>query len=412
MPSTAEPNPGVLLVAEQAAKRALTQSDEPGSLLAASLAEVIQGRQARGTGAAIPLSTSAVAVAEALRSHVATASSWGPAGSGSTEQSALSTPRQHAITPRDFSTPRNARASPGRFSTGQSTAQGGADSASPQIQMPAALDPTGGSTPLASSGVYTGLESLKDSPAASAVPSASALSRRRGDSSCSWAFWKPQLIYSYDSAVQAAKERAAAAAAAAETSGAMSDGAGAAESGADISMPGSAGGGGAAGRAQTARGSGSYRSVQGSVGSDEEALVFDSLFECGNLDTAHRIGATEYELQLRTDNKTTGHTQWYFFAVSNAHSGATYRFHISNLNKPDSLYARGQQPLFFSTVASQQSGLGWHRIGQAISYRKNGKKRNGRPLFTLTVSPPPSTKWTRRVPHLVLIGHAASLTPY
>ena len=25
---------------------------------------------------------------------------------------------------------------------------------------------------------------------------------------------------------------------------------------------------------------------------------------------------------------------------------------------------------------------------------------------------PPRTKWTRRVPHLVLIGHAASLTPY
>ena len=26
--------------------------------------------------------------------------------------------------------------------------------------------------------------------------------------------------------------------------------------------------------------------------------------------------------------------------------------------------------------------------------------------------PPPRTKWTRRVPHPVLIGHAASLTPY
>ena len=26
--------------------------------------------------------------------------------------------------------------------------------------------------------------------------------------------------------------------------------------------------------------------------------------------------------------------------------------------------------------------------------------------------PPPRTKWTRRVPHHVLIGHAASLTPY
>ena len=29
-----------------------------------------------------------------------------------------------------------------------------------------------------------------------------------------------------------------------------------------------------------------------------------------------------------------------------------------------------------------------------------------------TPPPPPRTKWTRRVPHLVLIGHAASLTPY
>jgi len=26
--------------------------------------------------------------------------------------------------------------------------------------------------------------------------------------------------------------------------------------------------------------------------------------------------------------------------------------------------------------------------------------------------PPPRTKWTRRVPHPVLIGHAASRTPY
>ena len=30
----------------------------------------------------------------------------------------------------------------------------------------------------------------------------------------------------------------------------------------------------------------------------------------------------------------------------------------------------------------------------------------------LAPPPPPRTKWTRRVPHPVLIGHAASLTPY
>jgi hypothetical protein len=40
--------------------------------------------------------------------------------------------------------------------------------------------------------------------------------------------------------------------------------------------------------------------------------------------------------------------------------------------------------------------------------------RAARPAMQETLSPPPPTrtKWTRRVPHPVLIGHAASLTPY
>ena len=33
-------------------------------------------------------------------------------------------------------------------------------------------------------------------------------------------------------------------------------------------------------------------------------------------------------------------------------------------------------------------------------------------MQSLEVPPPRRTKWTRRVPHPVLIGHAASLTPY
>jgi hypothetical protein len=43
-------------------------------------------------------------------------------------------------------------------------------------------------------------------------------------------------------------------------------------------------------------------------------------------------------------------------------------------------------------------GCGWWRL----------RWRQTRP----TPPPPPRTKWTRRVPHPVLIGHAASLTPY
>ena len=42
-----------------------------------------------------------------------------------------------------------------------------------------------------------------------------------------------------------------------------------------------------------------------------------------------------------------------------------------------------------------------------------GEERD--PAFAKVASwtpPPPRTKWTRRVTHPVLIGHAASLTPY
>ena len=44
------------------------------------------------------------------------------------------------------------------------------------------------------------------------------------------------------------------------------------------------------------------------------------------------------------------------------------------------------------------------------------QRRRGRgaraPTSSSVFAPPPRTKWTRRVPHTVLSGHAASLTPY
>jgi len=39
--------------------------------------------------------------------------------------------------------------------------------------------------------------------------------------------------------------------------------------------------------------------------------------------------------------------------------------------------------------------------------RQRNQRLNANPTL-----PPSRTKWTRRVPHPVLIGHAASLTPY
>jgi len=58
----------------------------------------------------------------------------------------------------------------------------------------------------------------------------------------------------------------------------------------------------------------------------------------------------------------------------------------------------------------RRGGDGERRSGDGAARDGVALRRPGLRLPVLT--PPPRTKWTRRVPHPVLIGHAASLTPY
>jgi len=51
-----------------------------------------------------------------------------------------------------------------------------------------------------------------------------------------------------------------------------------------------------------------------------------------------KISDNEYDLILQNDINTNGHTQWFFYRVSNAREGQKVRFNIINLAKPDSLY--------------------------------------------------------------------------
>lgn len=53
-------------------------------------------------------------------------------------------------------------------------------------------------------------------------------------------------------------------------------------------------------------------------------------------------GQFDYELVLKTDLYTMRHTQWYYFRVTGAVPGVTYRFRIINLLKKDSLYNYGK----------------------------------------------------------------------
>jgi hypothetical protein len=76
----------------------------------------------------------------------------------------------------------------------------------------------------------------------------------------------------------------------------------------------------------------------------------------------------EYDLILRPDINTRGHTQWFYFSVSNTRHNVPYKFNIINMVKSDSLYQDGMQPLVFSEKDSVAHGKMWKRNGSNISY--------------------------------------------
>jgi len=115
------------------------------------------------------------------------------------------------------------------------------------------------------------------------------------------------------------------------------------------------------------------------------SLTFDSEFESGNLHRAVQRGEKEYDLCLRTDVHTPGHTQWFYFAVANTYppdllaafddgkavTYPKYRFNITNLTKPDSLFNQGMRPVVYSCRDAKTKGSGWVRSGSNISYYSN-----------------------------------------
>eukprot|EP01033_Poteriospumella_lacustris_P001269 gene1270-924_t len=134
------------------------------------------------------------------------------------------------------------------------------------------------------------------------------------------------------------------------------------------------------------------------------SLTFDSEFESGNLFRAIQVGDATYDLLLRADVHTQGHTQWFYFAVSNTHPPELVRlaeqgvqvppvrvcFNLINFTKPDSLFNLGMRPVVYSAVDARTRGTGWVRAGSDISYYGNNFVRNNNSgegsasYFTLT----------------------------
>ena len=74
------------------------------------------------------------------------------------------------------------------------------------------------------------------------------------------------------------------------------------------------------------------------------SIVFDSLFESGNLDAVIEVGEREYDCFMRVDANTAGHLHWYYFKINNLQPEQTYKINICNFQKTKSLYLRGMKP--------------------------------------------------------------------
>ena len=108
------------------------------------------------------------------------------------------------------------------------------------------------------------------------------------------------------------------------------------------------------------------------------ALTFDSRFESGNLRQAIQIYSRVYDLVTSPDINSVGHTQWFNFGIAGMEAGKKYTFNIVNLEKTNSQYNFGMQPVMFSTKANAKAkvGSGWHRDTRAEARRAGGEARH------------------------------------
>lgn len=95
----------------------------------------------------------------------------------------------------------------------------------------------------------------------------------------------------------------------------------------------------------------------------QDQLIFNSAFESGNLDCVIKLQQKEYDLFLRIDSNTRGHTSWYYFSVKNMSYRGSATFHICNLTKPCALYEQGMRPFVFSRLRYDREGISWHQGG-------------------------------------------------
>lgn len=93
---------------------------------------------------------------------------------------------------------------------------------------------------------------------------------------------------------------------------------------------------------------------------------FDSYFESGNLDFVIQTDDNDFDLYLRPDTNTKGHTQWYSFRVRNKTKNQKIKINIMNFTKVPSLYNYNKLPFVYSDKLNKNQNVDWHQSGSNI----------------------------------------------
>ncbi|CAK61401.1 unnamed protein product (macronuclear) [Paramecium tetraurelia] len=94
-------------------------------------------------------------------------------------------------------------------------------------------------------------------------------------------------------------------------------------------------------------------------------IKFNSIFESGNLDIVIQVSEFEYDLYMRVDGNTQGHTSWYNFELSGLNQGEKIQLNICNFTKSHRLYERGMKPYIWRSTTQE-----WLQGGDNIQYKQ------------------------------------------
>lgn len=134
------------------------------------------------------------------------------------------------------------------------------------------------------------------------------------------------------------------------------------------------------------------------VESEPGGIEFDSSFECGNLDMAIRVKKNEFDLFLRSDTNTRGHTSWYYFKVNNRAVTGEIQLNICNFGKKKNLYGVGLKPYEMKEGGEwRQDGCydvcwvericryGFERKAFQLQFKYNFKEKNQTVYFAYSI---------------------------